>query len=41
MLRRCGVDVRRMAGMAYSPLTDSWRETESLDVNYMVLGVKN
>ncbi len=40
MLRGCDVDVRRMAGMAYSPLTDSWRETENLDVNYMVLGVK-
>lgn len=40
MLRGCGVEIRHMAGMAYSPLTDSWRETPNLDVNYMVLGVK-
>ncbi|MDO8605278.1 MAG: bifunctional 2-polyprenyl-6-hydroxyphenol methylase/3-demethylubiquinol 3-O-methyltransferase UbiG [Phaeospirillum sp.] len=40
MLRGCGVEVRHMAGMSYSPLTDSWRETPNLDVNYMVLGVK-
>lgn len=40
MLRNCGVDVRHMAGMAYSPLTDQWTETQSLDVNYMLLGVK-
>lgn len=40
MLRGSGIKVHRMAGMAYSPLTDSWRETENLDVNYMVLGVK-
>ena len=40
MLRRSDIDVHRMAGMAYSPLTDSWRETANLDVNYMVLGAK-
>ncbi|TAN61832.1 MAG: bifunctional 2-polyprenyl-6-hydroxyphenol methylase/3-demethylubiquinol 3-O-methyltransferase UbiG [Magnetospirillum sp.] len=40
MLRGVGIEVRRMAGMAYSPLTDTWRETENLDINYMVLGVK-
>ncbi|CAA7623427.1 bifunctional 2-polyprenyl-6-hydroxyphenol methylase/3-demethylubiquinol 3-O-methyltransferase UbiG [Magnetospirillum sp. SS-4] len=40
MLRPQGIEVDRMAGMAYSPLTDSWRETESLDVNYMLVGTK-
>ncbi|RAU22949.1 bifunctional 3-demethylubiquinol 3-O-methyltransferase/2-polyprenyl-6-hydroxyphenol methylase [Paramagnetospirillum kuznetsovii] len=40
MLRGCGVEVTAMAGMAYSPLTDEWRETQSLDVNYMLLGTK-
>ena len=40
MLRGSGITVKRMAGMAYSPLSDSWRETENLDVNYMLMGVK-
>lgn len=40
MLRGCGVEVGQMAGMAYSPLTDQWSETTSLDVNYMLLGRK-
>jgi 2-polyprenyl-6-hydroxyphenyl methylase/3-demethylubiquinone-9 3-methyltransferase len=40
MLRPLGIESPRMAGMAYSPLTDSWRETDSLDVNYMLLGAK-
>lgn len=40
MLRDHGVQVEKMAGMAYNPLADSWRETESLDVNYMLFGVK-
>jgi 2-polyprenyl-6-hydroxyphenyl methylase/3-demethylubiquinone-9 3-methyltransferase len=40
MLRPHGVDIRQMAGMAYSPLTDSWSEVESLDVNYMLVGEK-
>jgi len=40
MLRDHGVQVRRMAGMAYNPLADSWRETENLDVNYMLFGTR-
>lgn len=40
MLRDHGVQVEKMAGMAYNPLADSWRETENLDVNYMLFGVK-
>lgn len=41
MLRDHGVQVEKMAGMAYNPLADSWRETENLDVNYMLFGVKS
>lgn len=40
ILRAQGVTVRQMAGMAYSPVTDQWRETTSLDVNYMLFGTK-
>jgi 2-polyprenyl-6-hydroxyphenyl methylase / 3-demethylubiquinone-9 3-methyltransferase len=40
MLRQCGVTVGKMAGMAYNPLADSWRETANLDVNYMLFGTK-
>lgn len=40
MLRDHGITVRKMAGMAFNPLSDTWRETETLDVNYMLFGVK-
>jgi 2-polyprenyl-6-hydroxyphenyl methylase/3-demethylubiquinone-9 3-methyltransferase len=40
MLNGLGVGVRQMAGMAYSPLGDSWSETTNLDVNYMLVGEK-
>ncbi len=40
MLRDHGITVRQMAGMAFNPLSDTWRETDSLDVNYMLFGVK-
>lgn len=40
MLRDHGVTVAQMAGMAYNPLADSWRETANLDVNYMLFGTK-
>ncbi len=40
MLRDHGITVRKMAGMAFNPLSDTWRETENLDVNYMLFGVK-
>ena len=40
MLRESGITVREMAGMAYNPLADDWRETRNLDVNYMLFGVK-
>jgi 2-polyprenyl-6-hydroxyphenyl methylase/3-demethylubiquinone-9 3-methyltransferase len=39
-LRASGIEVREMAGMAYSPFRDSWHETADLDVNYMVYGGK-
>lgn len=40
MLRDHGITVRQMAGMAFNPLSDTWRETDNLDVNYMLFGVK-
>ncbi len=39
-LRRAGVTVRDMAGMDFAPLKDTWFETKSLDVNYMLMGVR-
>ena len=39
-LRGAGVDVKALTGMTYSPFRDDWRETEALDVNYMVFGTK-
>jgi len=39
-LRGGGVEVRELAGMAYSPFRDEWHETPELDVNYMVFGTK-
>ncbi|MFD2234084.1 bifunctional 2-polyprenyl-6-hydroxyphenol methylase/3-demethylubiquinol 3-O-methyltransferase UbiG [Phaeospirillum tilakii] len=40
MLRGAGVETRRQVGVAYNPLLDVWRETDSLEVNYLVTGVK-
>ncbi|MBI2236000.1 MAG: bifunctional 2-polyprenyl-6-hydroxyphenol methylase/3-demethylubiquinol 3-O-methyltransferase UbiG [Magnetospirillum sp.] len=39
-LRASGVDIRHLAGMAYTPFRDEWHETTDVDVNYMVFGVK-
>ena len=35
-----GLTVAEIAGVSYNPLTDSWRLTRDVDVNYMVLAVK-
>ncbi|MBI4969361.1 MAG: bifunctional 2-polyprenyl-6-hydroxyphenol methylase/3-demethylubiquinol 3-O-methyltransferase UbiG [Rhodospirillales bacterium] len=35
-----GVKVTEMAGMAYNPLTDSWRLTRDLAVNYLLVGTR-
>jgi len=40
MLRHAGVETRQQIGVAYNPILDEWRETPNLDVNYLVLGVK-
>jgi 2-polyprenyl-6-hydroxyphenyl methylase/3-demethylubiquinone-9 3-methyltransferase len=40
-LRGAGLDIAEMTGVAYNPLNDAWRETSDLDVNYMVLAVKD
>jgi 2-polyprenyl-6-hydroxyphenyl methylase/3-demethylubiquinone-9 3-methyltransferase len=36
-LRQGGAQVSQFAGVSYSPLTDSWRVTRDLDVNYMAV----
>lgn len=39
-MRRGGADVTELTGVAYNPLSDSWRLSADLDVNYMVVAVK-
>jgi len=40
-LRHAGLDIAEMAGIAYNPLTDTWRlAPRDLDVNYMLVAVK-
>jgi 2-polyprenyl-6-hydroxyphenyl methylase/3-demethylubiquinone-9 3-methyltransferase len=39
-LRRGHITVSEIAGLAYNPLTDAWRRSRDLDVNYMVFGEK-
>jgi len=40
-LRSAGLEVTELTGVVYNPLNDSWRQTRNLDVNYMVLAVKD
>jgi 2-polyprenyl-6-hydroxyphenyl methylase/3-demethylubiquinone-9 3-methyltransferase len=40
MLRSSGVEMRQTIGVSYNPLSDSWSETPSLDVNYLILAAK-
>jgi 2-polyprenyl-6-hydroxyphenyl methylase/3-demethylubiquinone-9 3-methyltransferase len=40
ILRLAGVETRRLCGVSYNPISDEWRETASLDVNYLLLGGK-
>lgn len=35
-----GLTVAEIAGVSYNPLTDAWRLTRDVDVNYMVFAVK-
>lgn len=39
-LRAAGIDAKAFRGMEFQPLSDEWRETMNLDVNYMLMGVK-
>lgn len=40
-LRRAGLEVEEVVGVAYNPLTDAWRlAPRDLDVNYMMLAVR-
>jgi 2-polyprenyl-6-hydroxyphenyl methylase/3-demethylubiquinone-9 3-methyltransferase len=39
-LRDGGAQVSRFAGVTYSPLTDKWRITRDLDVNYMAVATR-
>jgi 2-polyprenyl-6-hydroxyphenyl methylase/3-demethylubiquinone-9 3-methyltransferase len=39
-LDKGGLTVAEITGMAYNPLTDSWRLARDVDVNYMVFAVK-
>lgn len=40
LLRAAGITIRDQKGLAYQPFKDDWRETDNLDVNYMLFGVK-
>lgn len=39
-LRHAGVETLELTGASYSPFSGEWRESASLDVNYMILGRK-
>ncbi len=39
-LRRGRITVSQITGVTYNPLTDAWRRSRDLDVNYMVFGEK-
>lgn len=40
-LRRSGLTITEMTGVAYNPLTDGWHRTRDLAVNYMVFAVRD
>jgi len=39
-LRRAGLVARRLAGLRYGPVSDEWRRSDDLSVNYMVMAVR-
>ncbi|MFQ6016936.1 MAG: bifunctional 2-polyprenyl-6-hydroxyphenol methylase/3-demethylubiquinol 3-O-methyltransferase UbiG [Kiloniellaceae bacterium] len=39
-MRPQGLEIEEITGVVYNPLTDSWRLSRDLDVNYMILAVK-
>ena len=40
-LRRGGLEIEEITGVAYNPLAATWRLARDLDVNYMVLAVRD
>jgi len=38
-LREGGLDVVDEAGFSYNPLTDSWRRSDDLSVNYGLIAI--
>ena len=39
-LRNAGIETKQLTGATYDLLAQEWHESQSLDVNYMILGVK-
>ena len=39
-LRRNGIEVTNLKGMAYTPIKDSWALSKNLDMNYLLFGVR-
>jgi 2-polyprenyl-6-hydroxyphenyl methylase/3-demethylubiquinone-9 3-methyltransferase len=39
-LRRNGIEVTDLKGMAYTPISDSWVLSKNLDMNYLLFGVR-
>ncbi len=40
-LRRGGIEIADLAGVAYDPLSDEWRQSRDLAVNYLAFGSKS
>lgn len=39
-LRRGGIDVSDISGLSFNPLTDEWRVSDDVSVNYILFGTK-
>ena len=39
-LRNAGIETKELVGASYDPVNENWHESKSLDVNYMILGIK-
>lgn len=39
-LRRNGIDVSDISGLSFNPLTDEWRVSDDVSVNYILFGTK-
>ena len=35
-----GLEVKEIAGVSYNPLSDAWRLTRDVEVNYMLFAIK-